>query len=273
MSLAEISAFEELDQAELTLTELAEHLLQISAQLHQQFDQDIWKNNLNQTHSYHNHLHVDAATKAASLLIQAAANEGNDPLEILKELQKWNQGTNFQPIQPGELVDLFKIALSMHDLGNIMDESFQFHQNGYQAEGAEARSAAIAKKMLTNFADEQILAFIQHLILETTYQGTKTQPFSQVMRIIDQIGGPLFQDEDERITSKTGLLAEMKQEEGEKPTINPEQFFNFVQHRFPELAHNPDQRQRVLDIWEKELPQELDSQDYGRYKEEYFQTK
>ncbi len=266
MAIAEVLT-ETADTEALNLKDIADVIFTLSIDLHQQFDQEIWLEQCQQQRSYHNDLHVNSAVTAAKRLVTAAVDKGIDPLGILEELQKWNADENNQEIQPSELADLFIIAFSLHDLGNIMNELFEFHQNGYQAKGAEARSAAIAKTLLSEYVDEEIIAFIQHLILETTYQDTKNLPFAQVMRVIDQIGS-IFLTEDQILESQLGLLDEMRQEQKQTPTIDPHHFFNFLRQRSTELMTDQEVKE-VIKIWDKELPKEKSPQDWKSHKNNY----
>jgi len=219
---------------------------------HDEFDQRWGKD------SFHNRHHIEATMKAASTLV-AKAMEGNDPLGILQDLKDWNDKNPSSQVTNDELPTVVSLAFALHDLGNIASGL----KNGkitfldkYQANGAEERSQEIAEEVINNSKlssnqKQRWLPLIKHLIGQTTYQPQGQEPFGLFARVADQIGnGVLNIKRDEMVD---GLLNEMV---GENPdaTFKPYFFYNFVHERFPQLVPDEATREKILGIWQKNLP-------------------
>ena len=265
MAIPELTQVENLDEEISDLSEISELIFNLGTQLHQIFDQQIWQNQLQHSNSYHNDLHISNAVQAAEILLAAAIDQNKDPLGILQDLEAWNSNSQ-EEISLHELPTLFKIAFSLHDLGNIMDESLNFFQSGYQASEAEARSSAIAKKLLSGVIADRFVEFVQHLILETTYETNNDVLFAKTVKIIDQLGSSLLLSEEQREQAQLGLLEEMTQEQGKKPIINPFHFFNFIQHRSQKFASRGI-IEELLSIWKKEMPRMKSESELQHYNE------
>jgi hypothetical protein len=95
---------------------------------------------------------------------------------------------------------------------------------------------------------------ILHLIEETKFNITEERSFSILVRVIDQIGGNLFNEDRTRVL---GLILELVREKGIF-TFNPHKFFNFVRVRIEELIQQQEIRERVLKIGGKGLPKPID---------------
>jgi hypothetical protein len=185
----------------------AEKIIQLSFNFHKEFDRR-WKEEKRHFASYHNRNHIQATIDAATQLINKAFNGEMDPLDLTKDLQKWNQANPNSQITGDEFLEVVRLAFSMHDLGNIasgvkVDEKGDlkpYYLDGYTAKGAEERSVKIAEEIVNNSGlDEEkknrYLLLIKHLIEQTTFQPTdedKNKPFATFVRVVDQIGGNLF---------------------------------------------------------------------------------
>lgn len=156
------------------------------------------------------------------------------------------------------------MAFAAHDLGNIVSG---FDKNGniifldkYQANGAEERSKQIAEHLISKLSlnDDQkrkFLPLIAYLIDQTKFlfdEGGENKPFARFVRVVDQIGGNLFNSQDNRVI---GLIFENVFEQGTYTIKDPNYFFNFVINRFPQLVGEESKIKDILSIWGKELPQ------------------
>lgn len=227
---------------------------------HWEFNEQFWSGK----DSFHNAEHIQATILAAEKLIEAAL-AGNDPLGIMKDLEKWNKQHPGSEIKKKELLDVVKLAFAFHDLGNIAQET-STQPDGkieldfldkYQAKGAEERSQKIAEAviMASDIPPEQkkrFLPFVLHLISETTYMPRKEAPFGIFVRVVDQIGNDLFSKNERRVN---GLLEEMYAENPDAEFL-PYFFFNFARERFEQLVPDDDTRDSILKIWDKKLPEE-----------------
>lgn len=219
--------------------------------------------------SYHNENHIRATLKTASFLVDEAFKRINsdDPLNLRKDLQKWNQLHQDEQITENEFDYVVQIAFACHDLGNItqLDENGEIvYLQGYIAAKAEERSQQIAQKIinesfLTDDQKRRFLPLVKHLIAQTTFQPTEedlNQPFSIFTRVVDQIGGNLFNNQS--IEDIVLGLVEENAYEKENFSFIPYNFFNFVRLRFPQLVSDQNKRNQILDIFGiKQLPEEI----------------
>jgi hypothetical protein len=217
---------------------------------HKEFDKK-WRENY--TYSFHNQYHIKACIASIKKLLEAAL-KGEDPLRIRENLDKWNQGHKSN-ISLKDFALILILAFAFHDLGNIAevrDGEITF-LDGYKSEGAEERSKEIALKLMNGKIKKEWQELILHLIEETKFNITEERPFSILVRVIDQIGGNLFNDDRTRVL---GLILELVKEKG-RFTFNPYKFFNFVRVRIGELITQQEIKS-VLEIWGKELPKPID---------------
>jgi hypothetical protein len=224
--------------------------------------------------SYHNENHVKAVLQSGMLLLEKAFGTKDDPLGVANSLNRWNKihGVN---LEYGDLVSAFLLATSTHDLGNIgelMDGQFTFFPDGkYKAKGAEDRSKAILRKELSRLSDsnplgQEIVDLAEHLVGETTFMfGENSEaPFRLFMRVCDQIGGNLFNGQDNFVE---GLVAEMQFENPEGMIADPDRFINFIPRRMGELIREGAEKDsdgiegqdlevidKILGIWGKTMP-------------------
>jgi len=248
-------------------------IIQLSLNFHKEFDRR-WKEDKRHFASYHNENHIQATIDAATQLINKAFNEEMDPLDLRKHLQNWNQANPNAQITKSEFLEVVCLAFSMHDLGNIacgvkVDEKGDLqldYLDGYTAKGAEERSVKIAEEIVNNSdLDEEkknrYLLLIKHLIEQTTFQPTdedKNKPFANFVRVVDQIGGNLFNSQrTEEIVA--GLIEEGIFEKGEFK-FNPHRFFNFVNLRLPELV-GEEKVDMIFKAFEKEKLSMIDVKD------------
>jgi hypothetical protein len=149
--------------------------------------------------------------------------------------------------------------VSVDEKGNLQLN----YLDGYTAKGAEERSIQIAREIIekSGLYDEKknrYLLLIKHLIGQTTFQPTdedKNKPFATFVRVVDQIGGNLFNTQS-REESIFGLVEENvfeKYEKGETFILNPYRFFNFVNLRLPDLVGDG-KAKMVFEAFEKEPP-------------------
>ncbi len=169
-------------------------LYNLSLQLHDGFDR---YNGRTPQDAYHNGYHISAVYRAADALWVATFSDLNqppevsnrrrvghgydhrDPLALFGQLKQWNKQNGTQ-ITPEQFRYAVKIAVALHDIGNIAEFlkqdssgriSIVLHDDGrYKAPGSEERSADIAGELL-NFLKIRpgIIKLVKHLILETTY--------------------------------------------------------------------------------------------------------
>lgn len=228
---------------------------------HQEFDKE-WREK--GRISYHNENHIMATLKAASFLVDAAFNRSDDPLNLKEDLEKWNQEHPSEQITENEFDYVVQIAFACHDLGNIarLDEEKISYLEKYTSDNAEERSKQIAEKIIqqSSLSDDQkrrFLSLIKHLIAQTTFQPKEqdlNQPFSIFTRVVDQIGGNLFNTQEDRVY---GLIQEFVYEK-ETFSFIPANFFNFVRLRFPQLVNDEGKRNKILEILGKNLPVEIE---------------
>ncbi|GBD34519.1 hypothetical protein HRbin35_00244 [bacterium HR35] len=231
-----------------------------SISLHQRFNKESKVES-----SFHNENHIEAVLEALEKLIIAAKN-GNDPLNIRSDLERWNKENNVEPpITLEEFWFIALIAFACHDLGNIatLENEKLIFLSQYTSKDAEERSKRIAEYLLnqTNLDEttKQIwLPLIFHLIDQTKFQPEDTsKPFAIFVRVVDQIGGNLFNKD--RTKSILGLIYEIANEGRGNETFNPHSFYNFPYFRFQELVLDEEIRKAVLNIWEKEIKLEENS--------------
>ncbi|BDQ05008.1 MAG: hypothetical protein KatS3mg084_0526 [Candidatus Dojkabacteria bacterium] len=246
-------------------------LSDLSSNLHGGFDE---KHGRSPKNAFHNTYHIIAVSNAAEALWRAAFStepkrvrnrrgiydgheqiyNSRDPLDLSGQLQEWNENHGTQ-ITPEQLRYAIKIAVALHDIGNIAvslkedsngDISIVFHTDGvYKAQGAETRSKDIAEKLLTlSKVSPEIIELVKHLILETTYNYSDPQSpaiFGVFMRVVDQIGNAYFNENPWHVI---GLLREMVAENSET-VFDPEYFFNFPVQRFPQLVTDENVRTAI----------------------------
>jgi hypothetical protein len=229
-----------------------EVLVNKALNFHKEFDKK-WRENY--PYSFHNQYHIKACINSIKKLFEAAL-KGEDPLRIRENLDKWNQ-EHKSNISLKDFILILILAFAFHDLGNIAevrDGEITF-LDGYKSEGAEERSKEIALKLMEEKKiKREWQELILHLIEETKFNITEERPFSILVRVIDQIGGNLFNEDRTRVL---GLILELVKEKG-KFTFNPHKFFNFVRIRIGELITQQEIRKSVLEIWGKELPKPID---------------
>lgn len=245
---------------------------------HREFD------NNRQQPSFHNENHIKAVLEALEKLIIAAKN-GNDPLRIKEDLERWNKENNIDPpITLEEFWFIALIAFACHDLGNIatLENGKLKFLYQYTSKDAEERSKLIAKYLLNQMGlEEEIqkiwLPLIEYLIDQTKFQpDDPSKPFAIFVRVVDQIGGNLFNED--RIKSILGLIYEIANEEGRNKKFNPHYFYNFPHLRFPELVPDERTRKAILNIWKKETTLEenllFPNQEttYGEYIQKFKET-
>jgi len=221
---------------------------------HNEFNQKHWQNK----NSFHDANHLEATLKAGEKLIKAAL-KGNDPLEIKKDLIKWNKKHQDNQIKQKELLEAVKLAFACHDLGNIAQKAV-LDKNGeikllflnqYKAKKAELRSQKISQIIIENLSKKKkLLPFIKYLIKETELEPQGRKPFGLFARVTDQIGAGLFNKNKKRLL---GLLEEIYAENPEA-IFSPFPFFNFIRGSFQILIPEKAKRTAVLKIWNKELP-------------------
>jgi len=190
----------------------------------------------------------------------------NDPLEIIKDLEAWNQDHPEAKISREELPFVVSDTFAVHDTGNIASRtkevegklSLDYFKDGYRAKNAEARSQQIAEEVikasgLPRDQKDRFLLLVNHLIGETKYLFDKKTQFRVFMRVVDQIGNDLFSSNENRVT---GLLMEMANEDPEAEFV-PDLVFNFSRRRFAQLVPDEGARKAILAIWGKEMPDEI----------------
>jgi hypothetical protein len=228
-----------------------EVLVNKALNFHKEFDKK-WRENY--PYSFHNQYHIKACIASIKKLLEAAL-KGKDPLGIKKDLDKWNQ-EHKSNITLKDFILILILAFAFHDLGNIAevrDGEITF-LDGYKSEGAEERSKEIALKLMNGKIKGEWQELILHLIEETKFNITEERPFSILVRVIDQIGGNLFNEDRTRVL---GLILELVKEKGGL-TFKPYNFFNFVRIRIGELITQQEVRKSVLEIWDKDLPKPID---------------
>jgi len=237
------------NESEENVKETARRILEFSLLTHLQFDSDWAKP------SYHNEIHILAVICAFLEILPTLRHD--DIFAIENTLNAWNQnsetsGSSTSPITLGEFALAMIMALTTHDLGNILETVQEEGENPkaifhkvYHAEGAEERSKAIASVLITKFyqaVDEakiqQIIGLVQHLIEQTIFQPTpsiesKQTPWWLLIQIIDQIGGNvvlLSTKPNYYVSTVAGLIIEIlkvRTTDG----INLTNFLNFVAFR------------------------------------------
>jgi hypothetical protein len=228
-----------------------EVLVKKALNFHKEFDKK-WRENY--PYSFHNQYHIKACIASIKKLLEAAL-KGEDPLRIREDLDKWNQ-EHKSNISLKDFALILILAFAFHDLGNIAevrDGEIAF-LDGYKSEGAEERSKEIALKLMDGKIKREWQELILHLIEETKFNITEERSFSILVRVIDQIGGNLFNEDRTRVL---GLILELVREKG-RFTFNPYNFFNFVRRRIEELIQQQEIRERVLKIGGKGLPKPID---------------
>jgi hypothetical protein len=233
---------------------LVNDLLNEAFSYYDSFDRK-WKNEGN-SFSFHNSSHIRAVIKTAQMLYIAAI-KGDDPLNLLNDLEKWNNAYKNTNISKEELEIILRLAFAFHDLGNIGDintaGNFVF-LNIYKAEEAEERSKKIATKLIRNSnlpedLKKRYLPLIIEIIEQTKLNYSDDEgsdkPFAKFVRICDQIGSVLFRDDFEE--SIIGLNEEMKKEIG-KPLFSIEESRYFGRKRFLQLIPDVKIRKRILKI-------------------------
>lgn len=232
----------------LNLKEIKEQALN----WHKKFNQKNW----NEKPSFHDNEHVEAVLNSSQKIIDAIKS-GHDPLKIKDDLKKWNS-VQSEPIDFQKFQRALKLAIYWHDLGNISqdinEQQLDFLQQ-YKAKDAEDRSQEIAKKIMqqSRFSNSQeLIPLITHLINETKFMKNGEMPFANLMRVVDQIGNDLFSKNEERVE---GLLME-NFAENPQATFNPYFFFNFTKNRFAQLIPDQLTREEILEVFEKQLPEE-----------------
>jgi len=228
-----------------------EVLVNKALNFHKEFDKK-WRENY--PYSFHNQYHIKACINSIKKLLEAAL-KGKDPLKIKEDLDKWNQ-EHKSHITLEDFTLILILAFAFHDLGNIAevrDGEITF-LDGYKSEGAEERSKEIALKLMEKKKiKREWQELILHLIEETKFNIEDVRPFSILVRVIDQIGGNLFNEDKTRVL---GLILELVREKGIF-TFNPYNFFNFVRIRIEELITQQEIKS-VLEIWGKDLPKPID---------------
>lgn len=227
---------------------------------HREFNQKYWQGK----ESLHDAEHIEATMVAAEMLVEAAL-KGDDPLELTKDLERWNQAHPGAQVEKEELPEVVALAFACHDLGDIAEKAVTgpegkvklVYNDHYRAAGAEDRSQEMAEvviRSLSGLGDKQarFIPLVRHLINETKYVPAKSVPFMAFTRVVDQIGNSLF---NKNSLFVIGLLEETRAESplGKFP---PALFFDFARRRFPDLVSAEGTRNSVLRIWEKELPEE-----------------
>ena len=233
-----------------------EELSNKAINFHDNFNKSKWRKDK----SFHNSDHIRACLQACEILVKKAMM-GEDPLRIKEDLERWNQNQRSN-ISLDEFLLIITLAYSFHDLGNIADlqNGKIVFLNTYTSNQAEERSKRIAEYLireskLPQDKKKRWLDLILYLIEETKFQIQDPQrPFALLVRFIDQIGGNLFNQNRNRIF---GLILELVEEKGEI-SINPYEFFNFVNLQARKLLNDPNVLEKVLEIWGKRLP-ELDN--------------
>jgi len=237
------------NESEENVKETARRILEFSLLTHLQFDSDWAKP------SYHNEIHILAVICAFLEILPTLRHD--DIFAIENTLNAWNQnsetsGSSTSPITLGEFALAMIMALTTHDLGNILETVQEEGENPkaifhkvYHAEGAEERSKAIASVLITKFyqaVDEakiqQIIGLVQHLIEQTIFQPipsieSKQTPWWLLIQIIDQIGGNvvlLSTNPNYYVSAVAGLIIEILKVRT-TDRINLTNFLNFVAFR------------------------------------------
>ena len=242
--------------------EKVDNVRQIAREMHVAFEKG------KDRQSFHNVHHIEAVEVATNLLLEKI--DYSDPFGLKAALASWNSKKPLNERLSQVDMELgIKLAVSTHDLGNIVDtlgftdSGFTPRFNrGYRSQGAEERSKQIVQTLLmgSGVSREKInklLPFVQYLIDETKFNFLDSKTgFACFMRTVDQIGNGLFNTTD----FATNLLYEMY---GENPdaTFVPKSHFNFARQRFSVLVPSQETRDGILKIWNRELPEE--KQDYA----------
>lgn len=217
--------------------------------------------------SFHNKYHIQAVEKAAQVLFNNISQD-DDPMEIKENMKLWNQIFPNRKVSFSDLNIIFIIALACHDLGNIC-ERIEFDNSmspipvflpGYKSKEAEKRGQQISKALLsiTDLREGEKNTYIdltQYLIGETVFSPNDLKrPFSQLTRVVDQIGSRLF-SRVEKEKMERGLLEEMAYENPDIPLYNPDYFFNFPRKRIYELGLDEPKIDKLLSSWNRHLPE------------------
>ncbi|PIS09423.1 hypothetical protein COT75_01955 [Candidatus Beckwithbacteria bacterium CG10_big_fil_rev_8_21_14_0_10_34_10] len=231
---------------------------------HQQFNRDVW----GERESYHDEVHIRATLLAGEKLIKAAL-KGNDPLNILKDLEKWNQDHPGLEIKEEEFMDVFKLAFAGHDLGNVAQGVSEKNGNlkldflaHYTAEKAEDRSQKIVKRILNASGidqnkKERFLPLVLHLINETKYNFDGQDLFAVFSRVVDQMGSTLFSVRG--IKSDVVGLAQEMIVENPLVKITPNFSLNFFELRFKQLVKDEKTRESIKEIWGGKPPDKFEA--------------
>ncbi len=150
------------------------------------------------------------------------------------------KGQNFRPDKYlNKVVDvLFNLSLTLHrsfDTFNGYNSQFESYHNEYHV---------IA-------VSNEIIELVKHLILETTFDYFDSQSpsiFGTFMRVVDQIGSGYF---NPNLFHVIGLLRERNAENPENgATFNPDFSFNFIYRRLPQLVHDKNVCDFIIDIFQ-----------------------
>lgn len=231
-------------------------------ELHAQFDREKWKDKT----SFHNDKHISATVEASDKLIAAAA-QGNDPLGLNRDIQRWNENNPGAQINDiNELKQMAALAFSLHDLGNIASDISI--ENGiitadyldkYTAEGAEDRTIVMAKKIiiagnLSGDEQQRYTEVVTHFVNQTRFTLHKKpdsrefaeEPFIRFVKLCDQVGNDIFSTNPDR---EQGLI-----EEGVILKKDPA----FAQNRFNDLVYE-DEKAGIFRAWGKNFSSESDA--------------
>ncbi len=235
---------------------------------HDTFDSEVWNNK----DSFHNRRHIEAVVGAVKKYMDGCSRD-DDPLELYKSLDLWNNSHPDLIIPEDELSEAIMFAIYTHDTGNIISflsvrsgnikpsflPNYTAGKDVFTGKVAEERSQAIAEFLINNSnlgeeKKQRYNQFVKHLINETKYMPEdQKSPFSVFMRVMDQIGNDLFSQNERRLL---GLIYE-NGIENPFAEVNPYFFVNFVRERFKQLVTDENDRQRILEIWGKNLPDEV----------------
>lgn len=236
-------------ETEIVILHPSEQMLEVSYALHNQFNEEVWNAGKPERASFHNAEHIRAVAQGSDKLIDAA-QFGNDPLNLQKDLDRWNEAhpdavvSNLQ-----ELKKVFRIAYSAHDFGNTSESVKNVdgrlepqYLDKYTAKDAENRTIAMLPTILeaeSDLTDDERTRFLPLVtdIVERTRFGYPTtdqlgeEPFAKAVRVMDQIGNDLLTT-NQRVVE--GLLEEIVSERPDA-TFNPTLFYNFARKRLPQL--------------------------------------
>lgn len=222
---------------------------------HKRFDREVWA----KEYSFHDESHISSVIASSDILIDGVMS-GDDPLDLLGDLDRWNVEHPQNVVNPSEIKDVFRLAFAMHDLGNIaekIDENGNFvFLEKYVADKAEERSIGMVDKLLKvsgvkKEEADRLSPLIKHIIQNTVFDPEDREaPFAIYTRVTDQIGNNYFSGKNS-FDRSLSLATEIQNETKDK-TFKPDEFINFTVWRFKALVPDEVKRAKILKIWNKQ---------------------